>query len=155
RPVTRSATPRARSSSGAGLASGVRRATPTSRSRQPTVSTTSAWTVARQPPAGASTVSRSEALSGRQSASFCWSRFSRVICLPSGSDAVVGPVEGKRRRLAIDEGGEMDRPPPDELYVRQGVRSLIQTEFDSGELMLEQQFSSVAIVAVYYINPRF
>ena len=68
---------------------------------------------------------------------------------------MVGAVEGKRGRFAIDKRGQMHGPAPDRLDVRQGVGRLIEAEFDPRMHVLEQQFPAVAVIAVYYIDPRF
>src|SRR5262245_6298738 len=64
-------------------------------------------------------------------------------------------VKGKRGWLAIDERLQVDGPAPHELEVRQGVRRLIEFEIDPVVFVPQQEFTPVAIIAVYYINPRF
>src|SRR5262249_11484275 len=93
-------------------------------------------------------------LSGRHSASLARRTASRLICLSSGFDAVVGAVEGQRGRLAVDDRLQVRRPPPDELDVGQGVGRLVEPEVDARVLLPQEQLAAVAVVAVYYINPR-
>src|SRR5262245_31320189 len=153
RPVTVAAARAARSwSPSAGSAE---RVSTSSRSRPPTPSTASASSAADQPVAGWATWRTAGVVSGRHSASLCRSRSSSVVMVSSGSDAVVGAVEGKRGRLAVDERLQVHRPAPDELDVGQGVGRLVQAQLDARVLVLEQQLPAVAVVAVYYIYPRF
>src|SRR5262249_32517316 len=53
------------------------------------------------------------------------------------------------------ERGQMHRASPDVLDVGQGVRRLVEPQLDARVLVLEQQLAAVAVVAVYYIDPRF
>src|SRR5262249_21259188 len=146
---------RAWSSSGGASGSGVARASRSSRSSPPTLSTWSATTTADQPLPPSATVSAWPAVSGRHSASFSSSRFSSVIGLSSGSDCVVVAVEGKRGQLPIDQRRQVDGAPPDELDVGQRVGGLIQLEVHAGVSVLEKQLAAVTVVPVYYIDPWF
>src|SRR5207253_8436919 len=117
-------------------------------------STWSAVTAAAQPDSGWLTSRVCRPLSGRHLASFSRSSFSSVICLSSGFDRMFGPVEGKRGRLAIDDRLQVHRPPPDVLDVGEGVGRLVQAQLDAGVLVPQQQLAAVAVIPVYYIDPR-
>src|SRR5262249_27117060 len=92
---------------------------------------------------------------GRQSASFRRIASSSVIRFSSGSDGVVGPVERQGRRLTVHDRLQVDGPAPDELNVRQGVGRVVQPQVHAVVVVLQEQLPAVAVVAVYYINPRF
>src|SRR5262249_5083732 len=127
----------------------------TSWSRQPRLSERSALTTAFQPPAGCSTSRVCRSLSGRQSASVCKSISSRVIVSSSGCVEGVGAVEGKRGRVAFEERVQMLGPAPDLLDVGQGFGGLVEPQLHPRVNVLEQQLAAIAIIAVYYIDPRF
>src|SRR5262245_22935468 len=93
-------------------------------------------------------------LSGRHSASFCRSNSSRVIDFSSGFYGVVGAVERQHGWLAVDQRLEVHRAPPDVLYVSQRIRSVVQTQFHPVELVDEEEFSTIAVISVDYVDPR-
>src|SRR5207302_10015248 len=140
----------ARAAARAGRSAGAGPPRTTSSSRQPTVSTWSA-TRATERPASSLTRISCRPPAGPGSASLCRSSSSRVIDLSSGSDAVVGAVEGQHGRLVVHDRLEVDGSSPDVLYVRQDVGRLVEAEFDAVVLVLEEQFAAVAEVSVYYI----
>src|SRR5262245_23359714 len=49
----------------------------------------------------------------------------------------------------------MHRPAPDELDVGERVRRLVEPQLDARVVVLQEQLAAVAVVAVYYIDPRF
>ena len=67
---------------------------------------------------------------------------------------MVGPVKGHQAWLIVDDGVQMDRPPPNCPHIAQGVGGLVQLQVNPLVIVLEQQFAAVAVVGVGHVNPR-